>query len=62
MLLVDDEEMVLDVGSAILELGYRVLTASGGRGSGLRQQPRIISLVVLDMIMPDLGAEKPSRP
>lgn len=61
VLLVDDEEMVLDVGSAILEkLGYRVLTASGGReGIEVFDSNRgSISLVVLDMIMPDLGGRE----
>ncbi len=58
ILLVDDEEIVLDVGKDMLEsLGYRVLTASGGRQAmavfGLTH--REVDMVILDMIMPDMG-------
>ena len=58
VLLVDDEEMILDVGSAMLEnLGYRVLKARGGK-SGIEEfsaHHAEIDLVILDMIMPDLS-------
>jgi len=58
ILIVDDEEMILDVGKALLEkLGYQVLVAGGGR-EGLeiyRQRSREIDLVILDMIMPDIN-------
>jgi PAS domain S-box-containing protein len=58
VLLVDDEEMVVAVGSQMLRrLGYDVLTAAGGREAlqiCKRHRARI-SLVILDLIMPDLG-------
>jgi two-component system cell cycle sensor histidine kinase/response regulator CckA len=61
LLLVDDQEMVLETGKAMLGvLGYRVLTAAGGRKavSLYRDQKERIDLVILDMIMPDMsGAE-----
>ena len=58
VLLVDDEEMILDVGRMMLErLGYRVLTATGGKEAiDLYQKEREkIDLVILDMIMPGMG-------
>ncbi len=58
ILLVDDEEMIRDIGGAMLEkLGYRVLQASGGRQAIdlYRERHRDIDLVILDMIMPDMG-------
>jgi CheY-like chemotaxis protein len=58
ILLVDDEEMILEVGRKMLEnLGYRVLTARSGREALdlYRQQGGRIDLVVLDMIMPGMG-------
>jgi two-component system cell cycle sensor histidine kinase/response regulator CckA len=58
ILLVDDEEMVLAVGSAMLQkLGYRVLVAKGGQKAMeiYEQEGCGIDLVVLDMIMPDLA-------
>jgi PAS domain S-box-containing protein len=61
VLLVDDEEMVLEVGSEILKkLGYRVVTASGGRAAieAFNSDRDSIALVVLDMIMPDLGGRE----
>ena len=65
ILLIDDEEMILDVGKALLEkLGYQVMAAGGGR-QGLeiyRQNPANIDLVILDMIMPEMnGAETYER-
>jgi two-component system cell cycle sensor histidine kinase/response regulator CckA len=61
ILLIDDEEMILDIGAKMLEgLGYEVITATGGR-QGLeiyeKNQDRI-DLVILDMIMPDFGGKK----
>jgi len=60
ILLVDDEEIILDVGEALLtSLGYRVLTAQGGDEaitilrSSLPSSPP--DLVILDMIMPGMG-------
>ncbi|MCP3953819.1 MAG: response regulator, partial [Desulfobacterales bacterium] len=55
ILLVDDEEMVTDVGKQLLErLGYTVKTAGSGREAlGLfGREKATIDLVILDMIMP----------
>jgi CheY-like chemotaxis protein len=65
ILLVDDEEMILDVGRQMIEkLGYRVLTAKSGEEAFdiyVHFQDRI-DLVILDMIMPDLnGGETYNR-
>jgi PAS domain S-box-containing protein len=58
ILFIDDEKMILEVGSEMLaSLGYTVLIASGG-SAGIemyRSNPGSIQLVVLDMIMPGLG-------
>ncbi len=58
ILVVDDQEPVRDVCSAMLRtLGYRVVTASDGR-EGLdyyRGAWRDIDLVIVDMVMPVLG-------
>ena len=58
ILLIDDEEIILDVGKALLQkLGYQVLVAASGR-EGLeiyRQNPAKIDLVILDMIMPEMN-------
>ncbi len=61
ILLVDDEQMVIDVGTAMLEkLGYRVVSALGGRQAVQIASKRAeeFALVILDMIMPDLNGEK----
>lgn len=61
ILLVDDEPVVLEVGSEMLEtLGYRVIRASGGRRAVeiYRQDPKAVDLVVLDMIMPDMSGKE----
>ncbi len=58
LLLVDDEEMIRDVGREMLEaIGYHVLTASGGVEAiaMYERNPNGIHLVILDMIMPDKG-------
>jgi CheY-like chemotaxis protein len=58
VLLVDDEEMVVAVGSQMLQrIGYDVLTAAGGREALqiCKRHHARISLVILDLIMPDLG-------
>ncbi len=58
VLLIDDEDMILDVGEAMLrKMGYRVLLAKGGK-EGVRlykKHKRDIDLVILDMIMPDMA-------
>ena len=58
ILLVDDEELILDVGKPILEkLGYKVMVAKSGQEALdlYRQKPDQIDMVILDMIMPDKG-------
>ena len=61
ILLVDDEEVIINVGKEILQtLGYKVITASGGYEAieVFRTRKREIALVILDMIMPDLEGGK----
>jgi CheY-like chemotaxis protein len=61
ILLIDDEDMILDIGAKMLErLGYKVITATGGRqGLEIYEKNRDkIDLVILDMIMPDFGGKK----
>jgi PAS domain S-box-containing protein len=61
VLLVDDEDMIIDVGSQILEeLGYKVLTAKSGKEaieivSKARNLSPAPDIVILDMIMPEMG-------
>jgi CheY-like chemotaxis protein len=58
VLLVDDEDMILEVGQAMLEtLGYRVLIADSGQAALdlYENQRKEIDLVILDMIMPGMG-------
>jgi len=58
ILLVDDEEIVLDVGVQLLKaLGYKVLEAKGGREAVeiYRENKDKINMVLLDMVMPDMG-------
>ncbi len=57
ILLVDDEEMILDVGKAILEkLGYRVRVCRSGQDAvqAVRDRGKEIDLVILDLIMPGM--------
>ncbi|MEE4264309.1 MAG: response regulator [Desulfobacteraceae bacterium] len=59
VLLVDDEEIVIGVGRQMLEkLGFSVLTAASGREAIdiYKVNKDRIGLVVLDMIMPGMGA------
>ena len=61
VLLVDDEELILDVGEQMVRaLGYEVLTASGGQEALARFEAEKgkIDLVVLDMIMPEMSGEE----
>jgi PAS domain S-box-containing protein len=61
VLLVDDEEMILEVSAKMLEtLGYRVITAAGGRkGLALYEQNKdTVDVVILDMIMPEVGGRE----
>ena len=58
ILLVDDENMIIQVGKKMLEtLGYQVLTARNGQEALniYGQQKEGIDLVILDMIMPGMG-------
>ena len=58
ILIVDDEEMILDVGVQVLKkLGYEVLTASSGiEAIEVYQQNRQeVAMVILDLIMPEIG-------
>jgi two-component system cell cycle sensor histidine kinase/response regulator CckA len=58
VLLVDDEDIILQVGKDLLELmGYRVLTAGNGQEAVevYGKNRDVIDLVVLDMVMPTMG-------
>ena len=58
ILLVDDEDIVLDVGIEVLKtLGYRVLSARSGPDALeiYRRKTGEIDMVILDMIMPEMG-------
>ncbi len=57
ILLVDDEEMIREVGKMILKhLGFTVITASSGKEAiqKYRRQKDDIDLILLDMIMPEM--------
>ncbi len=61
VLLVDDEEMILEVGRDLLEaIGYRVLLSRGGKKAiEIYERNRgEIDIVVLDMVMPNMGGGK----
>jgi CheY-like chemotaxis protein len=61
ILLVDDEEMILDVGGEMINaLGYNVISAPSGPEAVeiYRQNRGKIAMVILDMIMPGMGGEK----
>ena len=60
VLLVDDEETILALGSEMLqELGYEVLTAGDGRqGLEIFTSRSDISLVILDLTMPYMDGEQ----
>ncbi|MDJ0991873.1 MAG: PAS domain-containing protein [Desulfobacterales bacterium] len=61
VLLVDDEQMILDVGQAMLEkLGYGVLIARGGEEAMaiLEDAGDDIDLVILDLIMPGIDGDQ----
>jgi PAS domain S-box-containing protein len=58
ILLVDDEQTVLEVTAQMIErLGYTVIRARNGREAieRFRENPNAVSLVILDMIMPEMG-------
>jgi CheY-like chemotaxis protein len=61
VLLIDDEGMILGVGSEILEkMGYQTLLARGGKEAieVYRNAREEIDIVILDMIMPDMGGKE----
>lgn len=61
ILLVDDEEVIRDLGSRILtEAGYPVLTATNGKEALdlFRRDRADISLVILDLVMPAMGGKE----
>jgi two-component system cell cycle sensor histidine kinase/response regulator CckA len=58
VLLVDDEDMIIDVGEEILEeMGYKVFLARSGKEAveTYAKNKHKIDMVILDMIMPDMG-------
>ncbi|MCK4729668.1 MAG: response regulator [Desulfobacterales bacterium] len=58
ILLVDDEDRIMDVGTKLLKrLGYTVLEARGGREAVeiYKDNKDKIDLVILDMVMPRMG-------
>jgi signal transduction histidine kinase/ActR/RegA family two-component response regulator len=61
ILMVDDEEMILDVGVQILKrLGYKVLSAQNGQEALeiFKHHKGAIDLIILDMIMPGLSGSE----
>ena len=60
ILLVDDEEMLLEIGSEMIEfLGYSVQTAQGGLEClKILENDQDFDLVILDMAMPDLDGQQ----
>ena len=58
VLLIDDEDTIIDVGSQILKkMGYEVLLARGGKEAVqlYKENKEKIDMVILDMIMPGMG-------
>jgi len=61
ILLADDEEFVRDLGQQLLSRqGYKVLTASDGKEAleVYRSRGDEISLVILDLVMPEMGGKR----
>ena len=57
ILLIDDEDIIIDVGKPMLEkLGYRVIVAKGGENAvdAVSETGDNIDLVILDLIMPGM--------
>jgi PAS domain S-box-containing protein len=58
VLLVDDEDMIIDVGKPMLEkMGYNVLIARSGKEALelIQKNEQTIGMVILDLIMPDIS-------
>ncbi|MBO4619513.1 MAG: response regulator [Victivallales bacterium] len=61
ILLVDDEDMIWDVISDMLQqLGYRIILAGDGKEAVeiYAANPGLIDLVILDMLMPNMGGRE----
>ena len=61
VLIVDDEEMILNVGKKMLEkMSHKVFAASSGKEAieVFKEEKDRIDLVVLDMIMPEMGGKE----
>jgi two-component system, cell cycle sensor histidine kinase and response regulator CckA len=61
ILLVDDEEVIRDLGREMLNLvGYRVITAGTGQEALriYRERGNEVSIVILDLVMPEMGGLK----
>ena len=61
ILIVDDEDMILDVGKQMMEkLGYEVHTANSGKEAIETYQTKKndIDMIILDMVMPDMGGKE----
>ncbi len=61
ILVVDDEVPILELGKRILEMaGYSVLTAGSGKEALeiYENAQHTISLVILDLVMPDMGGQQ----
>lgn len=61
ILLVDDEEMLRDLGrDALADWGYHILTAADGREALeiYRKEREEISLIILDLIMPEMDGRR----
>jgi two-component system, cell cycle sensor histidine kinase and response regulator CckA len=61
ILLVDDEELIRDLAKRILSrAGYTVLSAANGREAlqTYKKKGQTISLIVLDLIMPEMDGKK----
>jgi two-component system cell cycle sensor histidine kinase/response regulator CckA len=63
ILLVDDDDNVRDLGARILKrAGYDILTAANGKEAlqVYTKEHDTIALVILDLIMPEMGAKNVS--
>ena len=61
ILLVDDEQLIRDLGSRILSrAGYTVIQAANGRQAldVYRERGHGVSLIILDVVMPEMGGEQ----